>query len=255
MIRWKMWTARVGALLMLGIVGADALAQAPVAPAARVKRVKRVKAAKKAGATGHHVAAALLPIEFMDSLLTLTADQKTKIAAIQTKLKVDVEASRTKIGTQTAAAPPPTKIGGMARELALKADGDIRAVLTSDQNAKLNDALPMLQMLAQSRVAPMRKLASANLTSAQLGQLESLAAQEQDKIKMAGKGVARKTAHTEAVADFKTKADAILTPEQKAAIANARPERGTARRKNRKAKSANGVATSANGVAASATGK
>src|SRR2546428_9282960 len=78
------------------------------------------------------VTLATLPIKALDATVKLTDDEKTKITAIQEKYKTDAQALRPAQGAQ----PDPANRQKL-RDLSMKANTDIEAVLTKEQNEKL----------------------------------------------------------------------------------------------------------------------
>ncbi len=187
------------ALLSSGNVLAQAAAtgQAPATPG-------QGQGQRGGGRAG--VSLATLPVAVLDSLVTLDADQKTKITAIQATLKTDTAAAT---GDQQ-----------KMRELRTKANTDVKALLKEDQNKKLTEVLPALGLLVQSRAVPIVVLVDVKLTAVQW-----------TKIKAAAKDVAEKTAalpqedrrakRPELVAAFKTAVEALLTDDQKKVIEKA----------------------------------
>ena len=187
---WKHLVVCGGLLLAFSLPAlAQDAATTPVAPQPGQQR----GGGRQTGISG-------IPIPVIDLLVTLKSEQKTKITAIHDKLKEDTKAAtgdRQKLG-----------------ELRSQANTDIKAVLTPEQTKTLDDAMPMLTMLNQSRVAPYGVLPEVKLTKDQMDKNQTIATEEQDKLK----GVARadRRAKTqEVIADFKTKVDPILTAEQK----------------------------------------
>src|SRR5205809_6429627 len=85
---------------------------------------------------GGRVSLATLPIKALDATVKLTDDEKSKITAIQEKYKTDAQALRPAQGAQ----PDPANRQKM-RDLSTKANTDIEAVLTKEQNEKLKATL------------------------------------------------------------------------------------------------------------------
>lgn len=182
----------------------------PTAPAQTAGKTKPAKANRKNGGIMVN-----MPVEVMDSFASLKDDQKTQITAIQDKLKTDI-----------AAEPDKTK----HKALNTKAQQDIRAILTPEQITALQQSGPMVRLLNQSKAIPTGVLAQVKLTSDQRDKIKPLVTETEGKLKAAPKG--DKAAQQPLLADFKTKVDALLTPEQKDVIARA--PRGKGKNKGKK---------------------
>jgi len=193
---WRHFGASAALLLALSLPALARDAAAPGNPAAPQVGQQR-GGGRQAGISG-------VPIPVIDLLVTLKPEQKTKVTAIHAKLKEDTKAAtgdRQKLG-----------------ELRTQANTDVKAVLTPEQAKTLDDAMPMLNMLNQSRVAPYGVMPEVKLTKDQMDKIQTIAGEEAAKVK----GVARadRRAKTqEVIADFKTRVDPILTAEQKDIIA------------------------------------
>ncbi len=154
------------------------------------------------------ISVATMPLEVMDGYLTLTADQKTKIAAIDATLREQMRPPRPANDEDSAAPPaPPTAEEREAHRKTVDAavataSDSVTALLTDAQKAKLPVLLKAFAALRAGRVPP-PAVASLKLTDAQWTQLSAL-----------GKGATRATV------------GALLTDTQKAALAAARPPRG-----------------------------
>lgn len=185
-------------------VSAAAFAQAPGTPAQGQPGKHR--------AGGHHVLLAAIPVPVMAMFADLKDDQKTKIAGIEDKYHADAKALR-QPGT-----PPSPDVRTKERGLAQQASDDIKAVLTKEQQDSLQAAVPMLAMLASSRAIPFHALPDLNLTQDQIGKLRALTEETQGKIQALPRDQ-RQAQRPAILADFRTKVDALLTPEQKALAA------------------------------------
>ena len=205
MNRWNRMALAASALL---VMSAPILAQTPnTPPAAGAPKVKGV--AK--GGQGRRAGMTSLPVSAIDALVTLTADQKTKIAGIEDKLKTDT----------AAAAGDKVK----TRELRVAANADVKAVLTPAQQTTLNEKLPVVMLLNQSKAVPAAAFSDAKLTSDQMAKIKTIAAGTQSKLKALTKDD-RKTQNPIILADFKTQVDTILTADQKAAISKVHVGKG-----------------------------
>src|SRR5687767_9591453 len=121
----KLRTFAVAAALLIAISG-SALAQAP----GKQKGQKRDKA-------GRGVQLANIPVQALDRLVTLTADQKTKITAIQDKFEADAKAL-----------PKDPSSREKRRDLNRAATQQVMAVLTDAQKDKLRGAMKELGPIA-----------------------------------------------------------------------------------------------------------
>lgn len=206
------WTRMALAASALFVISAPILAQTP--DTAQTPTAK-VKGAKRAG-QGRRASLATVPVEVIDALVTLNADQKTKIADIQSKLKTD---------TATAAGD---KV--KTRELSTTASSDIKAVLTADQQTVLTDKLPVVTLLNQSKAVPYGVLGEVKLTSDEMDKIKPIVVSTQDKMKAIPQAD-RKTKNPEILADFKTQVDAVLTDDQKAIVAKYHAPKGKGKKK------------------------
>lgn len=192
MKQYRLLVSTVLAALALGTVAAPLVAHA--APVAQAKGGQR--------RAGGAAPIATLPVEVIDQLATLTADQKTKIQAIQDKAKTEGDAAPDRAGKA---------------QVATKATDDIKAVLTADQLSTVQKAAPTLVMLNASKTIPFGALADVKLTKEQMTKISDIVTAEQAKLKGL-KGQELKDKRTEAYADLKTQVEALLTADQKSAI-------------------------------------
>jgi hypothetical protein len=155
------------------------------------------------------VSLATMPISAIDAIVTLTADEKTKVESIQAAYKTDAAAA--------------TGDRQKMRDVQTKATDDIKAALTTDQSAKLTETLPSVVLLAQSGTVPIKVLAAVKLTDEQWTKIKAAAKAATDKVAAAAQGQERQDARTAANAEFKTTVTALLTTEQKDIIAKAAP--------------------------------
>ena len=166
----------------------------PAAPAA---------ARQGAGRARRALSLSLVPISVMDMISPLNADQKTKIQTIQDKEKTDYAAAADRVAKG---------------EVSSKATEDIKAVLTPEQLSAVEKAAPMLTMLNQSKAIPLAALPDVKLTKDQMDKINALVSAEQAKL-TGLKGAERRAKMPEVNADFKTQVEALLTADQKAALA------------------------------------
>lgn len=210
MTRLQLLGALLGALLVLCVPGL-----------AQTNSTQAQPPIRKANAKGGHRQALLnLPVPAIDAITPLSQDQKVKIEQIHTKLKADLKA----------AGADPAKKADLRRQAA----EDLQATLNPDQVAALNRAAPMLTMLNASHTIPYRALPEVKLTRDQMDKIQEITLDEQAKLKgLKGLQPDDRRAKTQEIrADFKTRVEALLTAEQKTALATAE----TARPHGRKAK-------------------
>jgi len=152
------------------------------------------------------VSLATMPVSAIDSVVTLTADEKSKIETIQATYKTDIAAAS---GDQQ-----------KSREVRTKATDDIKAALTTDQSAKLTETLPALSLLSQSKAVPLNVLAAVKLTAEQWTKIKTATTDTNGKIQALARED-RQTQRPVLLAEFKTTVTALLTTEQKDIITKA----------------------------------
>jgi hypothetical protein len=206
----------LGAALALCLAAGPTLAQGQ--PGARAARGQRGQRQGARGARGASLAT--LPVKTLDSILKLTADQKTKVTAIQEKYAADAKPLR-----PTPGQPADPANTAKLRELGQQASKDIEAVLTADQKTKWADARKDFALFAAAGIPP-ALYGELKLSADQKTKLEALAKETAEKTR----GLApdqRRAANQEA----RQKAADILTADQKAAIEKYRKENPRGRRR------------------------
>jgi len=187
------------ALLVSGLA---AYAQAPDATATAKPAARQARGERR----GQLSLATITP-EVMNSIAPLSGDQKTKITAIESKLKSDVAAARQSAG---AGGADRTQMRG----LVAKANDDVKAVLTPAQASAIEVALPALTMLRASQTLPLNAVPALKLTPDQWKQLSAIAGEVREKARAIPREE-RRAKMPELYAAAKTKAEAVLTPAQK----------------------------------------
>jgi Spy/CpxP family protein refolding chaperone len=156
---------------------------------------------------GRGVSLATLPIKTLDSVLTLTADQKTKVTAIQEKYAADVKPLRPAQGQ-----PADPANTAKLRELSQQATKDIEAVLTDEQKTKWADARKEFALYTLAGI-PAPLYGEVKLTGDQKTKLEAIQKETTEKLQGAPQDQ-RRTINQ----DARQKAGDILTADQKAAV-------------------------------------
>jgi len=197
----KLRTVAVAAALVFAITG-SAFAQAP----AKQKGQKRDRA-------GRGVQLANMPVESLDRLVTLTADQKTKITAIHDKFEADAKAL-----------PKDPSSREKRRDLNRSATQQVMAILTDAQKEKLQGAMKELGPIAGAGI-PIPLLQELKLTDDQKKKIGDIVAEAR---KNAASGPGDRKAMREQV---QAKIAGILTTEQKAVVTKYMAEHGKGRKK------------------------
>jgi len=166
------------------------------------------------------------PLSVLDSYLKLTAEQKTKITAIQTQYAADMK-------TLT---PPPPAAGEMPdrqamqeartkqREAGTKADTDLKAVLTDDQTKLIPDMNKELAAYGAAGI-PAGVLPDLKLTADQKTKITTIATDSQKEMQakfqeaQANGGQVDQAAMQEMRKASTDKVNAVLTDAQKTTLA------------------------------------
>ena len=202
----------VGALFLLTL---PALAQPPAGAPAR-PGAPGVGGPPGAGGRGGQrggrgASLAMLPVSVLDMLTPLKADQKSKISAIDNKVKADLT-------TADRATRGP---------IFMKANDDVKAVLTPAQAADVQKALPALSAVNQSRAIPLGALAEIKLTKPQMSKIIGLGSAVATQMQGL-RGPERQAKMQQVGPALKTQVEGVLTASQKSALAKyeaAHPQR------------------------------
>jgi hypothetical protein len=200
MNRTKPFLMSAAALGLALLVSAPVYAQQPPAAGAGGGQ------GRQRGGGGRAVTLATVPIAALDSVVTLTAEQKTKLGDLRKTYRTDRQAAQ---GDQQ-----------KMRELTTKMNDDSKAVLNADQNKKWTDAAPTISLLNRSGAVPIAVLADVKLTADQWTKLGAAAKDTNDKIQAIPQAD-RRTQSPALVTAFKTTADGILTDDQKKTVEKA----------------------------------
>jgi Spy/CpxP family protein refolding chaperone len=163
---------------------------------------------RRGGRMGGRVSVATVPVAALASALNLTADQKTKITAIQSKYQAESKALRPTPG----GAPDPSSRQKM-RDLTQQTTTEIEAVLTDAQKAKVPDLLKEMGMLRGIGI-PLEAVGELKLTEDQKTKLADIAKQTAEKMQGLAPE-ARREGMQEAMKDAREKAMSLLTDAQK----------------------------------------
>ena len=183
-----------------------------------------------------------MPLSVIDSYLKLTADQKTKITAIQTQYKTDAKAF-TPAPPAAGEMPDPQVQRDMRtkqREASTKADTDIKAVLTDDQTKLVPDMTKELGVY-QSAGIPIGVVSDMNFTAEQKTKITTIASDSAKEIQAKNKEARANGGQPDrqAMADLRKAASekimAVLTDTQKTTLeayrkAHPTPQYGGGRR-------------------------
>lgn len=151
---------------------------------------------------GRGTSLAMIPVSVLDMITPLKADQKTKITAIQDKVKTDLKSA-----DRTA-----------RRDILTKAGDELKAVLTPAQAGSLQKALPTLMLLGQSRAIPIGALADVKLTKAQMTKINGFTSATATQLKGLS-GQERQAKMQQVGPQLKAQIEGVLTQPQKDAIA------------------------------------
>ncbi len=165
---------------------------------------------------------ATIPISVLDTYLKLTADQKTKIGAIQTQYKADVKALMPAPADAGAAPDPQARRDMMMkqREVSTKADTDIKAVLTDDQTKMVPDMTKELTAFRGAGI-PVEVMGDMKITADQKTKITTISTDSQKDMQakfqeaQANGGQVDQQAMQDLRKATHEKIMAVLTPSQK----------------------------------------
>lgn len=155
------------AILALAVLGGPTLAQGGQGAAGRQGRGQ---------GRNRRVNVASLPVNVIDAIVTLNAEQKSKITAIHDKYEADVRALRPAAG----AAPDPANRQKLT-ELSRQANQDVENVLNADQKSKLQAALKDMPALLSLGI-PIQVLPDLKLTEDQKTKLVAIGKDATEKL-------------------------------------------------------------------------
>jgi Spy/CpxP family protein refolding chaperone len=156
---------------------------------------------------------ASLPVNVIDSIVKLTPEQKTKVTTIHDKYEADTRALRPQQGAQ----PEPANTQKL-RDISRQAVADIEALLNQEQKDKLKAANKDLQ-LYRSVGIPVELYGQVKLTDEQKTKLAAIEKETTEKSQGVDQAQRRQINQ-----EARTKAEALLTADQKAAIEKYRKE-------------------------------
>ncbi len=206
------------ALFLLSAVTLTAFGQAADPAAAPAGRQGRGQGGgRQQGGRGG--ALVMLPLGFMDTVLKLDADQKTKITDIQAKYKEDAKAFTP--AAPVAGAPPadPAARQEMMQKrgaAVAQADKDIQAVLTDDQKKLIPDLNKATQTLRTVGI-PVEVVGDLKLTDPQAAKMTTIADDSQKEM-MAKMTEARQGGNVDRAAMMQMMQDATKATHEKARL-------------------------------------
>ncbi len=207
----RLVAAAVAAALGLALTAPPVSAQAPDAPGAGRQRGQGRQG-------GRAASVATVSVDAISTIATLTAEQKTKIKAIQDKLQETTRSLRPQQG-----APRDPASREKIAEAQKAAVTEIEAVLTPEQKTKVQAAIKELGGL-QALGIPMAIAVELKLTDPQKKQLAEIAKAALAETQALAPDERRSGARERMQAN-RAKAEAILTTEQKAIVAKAAERR------------------------------
>lgn len=198
------------AVAILVAVGGTAVAQAG-AGAGQGRRGQRQVRARAMSLTA-------IPVKTLDALVTLTADQKTKVEAVQKQFASDAKALRPGKG-ETPSADSRAKIADLTK----KATEDINAILTDAQKETLKTAMKGLAPLRTMGIPPALAI-ELKLTADQKQQIAAKAKEVAPQLR----GL-EPTARRAKLAEVREQVLQMLTDDQKKIAAKFREEQAKRR--------------------------
>jgi len=237
-MRLVRWTGVASALLLVCALPAFAQDAAPGAGGqARAGR----RAARQGGLQGGlqgaraRVGVAMVPVEVLGAELKLTEGQKTQIQKIQDDYQAKLRElmPRREPGAQPGQQPQrdPARMQEL-RELSRKASEDIEAVLNDEQKKKLPEVLRGITAL-RSAGLPLQALGVLKLTPEQRTQIAEMVQKEMEGLRDL-QPEERRTKMREVMQGLREKVGAVLTEEQKKALAKWNEEQRQQRRGGRR---------------------
>jgi len=170
---------------------------------------------------------ATIPVATLDSYLKLTAEQKTKITAIQTQYAADIKALAPAAPADPNAQPDRQALQEMMQkrnEAGMKATSDIKAVLTDDQSKLVPDMTKELGAF-QSAGIPVGVVSDLKITPEQKTKITTISTDSQKEIAakrqeaQANGGQVDRQAMQDLQKAANEKIQAVLTEDQKTKLA------------------------------------
>jgi hypothetical protein len=193
----------VGVLCLLGLPAlAQLTAPAPARPGASAVPGAPGRGGRQGQRGGRGLSLAMLPVNVLDTLTPLKADQKSGISAIEDRTKADLKtADRTNRGA-----------------ILTKASDEVKALLTPAQMADVQKALPTLSLVSQSRAIPVGALEEVKLTRGQMSKISGLTSATATQLQGL-RGPERQAKMQQVGPALKTQIEGVLTASQKSVIA------------------------------------
>lgn len=202
MIARSTWRSIAAATLAAAVV-APAFGQAP-----QGQRPERGQ-----GRRGAFVAT--IPVEALEKALSLTGDQKTKIKAVQDKLRAEMRENRPQPGAPPAPGQPGGR-GGAFGETMRNANQEIMGILTDAQKTKLRELSQGLGGLRMVGI-PMGLALQLNLTADQKSKLQAIGEGVREKMQAIPREERREKMRP-LMEETRAKAMEVLTAAQKAQV-------------------------------------
>lgn len=155
--------------------------------------------------------AAQIPTEVLESICSLTPQQKEKVQAIHTKLAEELRSLRPARG---ASADPGA--AEKRRTLVRQANTDLANVLTQEQKDTLRKAAPVLLELRALNI-PVKAYSELKLTADQEKRIHAIAQGVREKV-MTLPASERRAKARELMSAARTEVEAVMTPAQKAVL-------------------------------------
>lgn len=196
--------------------GLLATAVLAVASGAVAQDVDQAGAGRRQRARVVRLSAAEVPMPLLDSVVTLTTEQKEKLTPIYAKYAADVKALAP-AGRRQAGAPVDPGVRQKRTELQRETGKQIEGILTPDQLKKLRTASPQIAA-ARSAGLPLTVLADLKLTDDQRKQIADIVKGVAEQLKGLSADE-RRAKSRDLQRDARTKVEALLTADQKDVIA------------------------------------
>lgn len=196
MMNKRLYTLAITAAIAIGTMSTSLLAQ------------PGHKQRPRAAAAG---LAAQIPTEVLESICSLTPQQKEKVQAIHTKLTEELRSLRPARGASADSGAAEKR-----RTLVRQANADLANVLTQEQKDALRKAAPVLLELRALNI-PVKAYPELKLTADQEKRIHAIVQGVREKVKALPESERRAKAR-ELMSAARTEVEAVMTPSQKAVL-------------------------------------